>query len=183
MAMQVRGNRNKPHVYVRCTMGPGFVYTAHLEGKVVSSSTTVPMNLSSQIFSTTFQHPLVVMSDTSNEFFQSLQDHPTVWTLAFLTYVASCAVVWKLQLMALERNAASYSVREDAGTKPKESSSSSSKIAELKKLPWYTPKIGSKLNETMRVLLEEYGGIPRRDQEEHIYRIVSHLSLSSREAS
>lgn len=106
------------------------------------------------------------MSDTGNDFFQSLQDHPAIWTLASLTWVASCAVVWKLQLIALERNVASYAVRKDP---PK----ASSKIEELKKLPWYTAKIGSKLNETMRALLEEYGRIPRRDQEEHIYRVVS----------
>jgi hypothetical protein len=44
---------------------------------------------------------------------------------------------------------------------------------ELRSLPWYVPNIGTKLGDKMRILLEDYGGIPRYQQQEHIHRIVS----------
>jgi hypothetical protein len=108
------------------------------------------------------------MENVNNEFLQSLRDHSTVWTLGSIAWLLSCVFVWKLELFALERNAASHYAKSNLRSLPK----GPCDLAELKKLPWYAPEIGTKLNEMMQVLLEEYGSIPRYNQEAHIYRIV-----------
>lgn len=108
------------------------------------------------------------MEAPSYDILQSLKDHPVFWIAVSIAWVASCAFVWKLELMALERNTACQ-----ANDLLESGSKEFRNVDELKKLPWYTPEIGSKLNETMRVLLEEYAGVSRYHQEEHIYRVVS----------
>ena len=116
------------------------------------------------------------MNTTNEDFLKSLQDRPTTWTLASIAWLLSCAFVWKLELMALERNMASHHAKNSLHS----TSKGTRDMSELKKLPWYTPEIGNKLNESMQTLLEEYGGILRYIQEEHIHRHVSTTLVNSR---
>lgn len=119
------------------------------------------------------------MNSTNKEFLRSLQEHPITWTLASIAWLLSCAFVWKLELMALERNMESNHAKNSLDC----TSKGTRDISELKKLPWYTPEIGNKLNESMQTLLEEYGSIPRYLQEVHIHRIVSFAIGVSRHAN
>ena len=45
-------------------------------------------------------------------------------------------------------------------------------VPRSKNWPWYQESIGDKLTPTVRVLLEDYSGIPSEDVESHVYQIV-----------
>ena len=52
-------------------------------------------------------------------------------------------------------------------------------ISRSKNFPWFQPEIGNKLTPSFRELLESYSGIAPQNVVDHIYTIVSWLSLFS----
>lgn len=114
--------------------------------------------------------PAILFKEMDSEkmtLFGSMQHYPKIWTVCTILWVLSCLIIWKLELIVLERSQrAGYTLYHT----PK---SSDTKFASPKNLPWYLPQIGPKFTLECKDLLERYANVPFEEQEAHIKRVVS----------
>lgn len=99
--------------------------------------------------------------------FRPMQQHPKTWIVCTILWVLSCLIVWKWQVIALERSQRAgytlYHTPKSLDTKPKNPQN----------LPWYLPQIGPKLTPECKDLLERYANVPIEEQEAHTKKIVN----------